>query len=102
MTDLQRIADIMHSFVQGYGGSAVILTVTFCLICSENFTVQWYPHQKSDCAIFTVLYHMSETMLINSIKVKEFNQVTGAYSRILWSKEIFDLLSENWHFFAKI
>jgi len=92
ITDLQRIADVMHSFVQGYG---VQCYNTDCYLLSNfrgNFTVQWYHHQKSDCAVFTLLYNMSETMLDRSVKVKEFNKVSGIYPRILWSKEMYSII----------
>lgn len=88
MTDMQRISERMCSFVKGYGSLCCVSEfTTCCLNYSKNFTVQWYPyHQKSDCAVFTLLFHMTETMLVKSVKAKAFNKVAAVYPRILWSK----------------
>ncbi|XP_065915635.1 uncharacterized protein [Dysidea avara] len=79
LTDIQRVAEIIHSFVQ-----------------RGNFTVQWYPYyQKADCAVFTLLCRMAEAMLIQSMKLKEVNNV-AVYPRILWiSLNLFFGLQSN-------
>lgn len=93
LSDLQGIADAMHSFAERYVALHIRIKVNRVFVCNrKDFDIQWYhDNHNPNFSVFSLLHNMANNMLQKSIKLHEMGKYfkpSTVYQRMLWSKFI--------------